>query len=165
MSRESKIINVESASLVYSANESAIGVKYQQDIIQAYESFGWELLGINGDQISMSRETQNPVYSDLIKYQAQYEAKIAEIKALGFVDEPEEPDEFDLETFGICLICLIIPGLVYAGIKIGQHISYKAKMEEYELAVAELEKKKNKIREEMKKIALDSRATFFARQN
>ena len=150
MSRESKILN---------ANGNAQGV------IQAYESFGWELLGINGDQISMSRETQNPVYAELIKYQAQYEAKIAEIKALGFIDEPEEPDEFDLETFGICLICLIVPALVYAGIKIGQHCVYKKKMEQYELDCAELERKKNKIREEMNKIVADSRATFFSRQN
>ncbi len=165
MSRESKIIDVETSSLAYLSSTRLSGTKYQQDIIQAYESFGWELLGINGDQISMSRETQNPVYAELVQYQAQYEAKIAEIKALGFVDEPEEPDEFDLETFGICLICLIVPALVYAGIKIGQRCAYKKKMEEYELAVAELEKKKNIIREEMKKIALDSRATFFSKQN
>ena len=150
MSRESKILN---------ANGNAQGV------IQAYESFGWELLGLNGNQISMSRETQNPVYPELIKYQAQYEAKEAEIKALGQVKKPEEPDEFSFSTFFIALLFLIIPGLIYMIYKIVVWSSYKSEMEQYELECAELERKKNKIREEMNKIVADSRATFFSRQN
>ena len=56
MSKESRIIKA--------------GPHGTQATITDYECFGWEVLSINGADIIMSRETQNPVYAELVKAQA-----------------------------------------------------------------------------------------------
>ena len=86
MSRESKIIRTS----IYDAEKT----------IYHYESFGWELLSINGEQITMSRETQNPVYTDLVKSQAKYESLMQEYQGLQNPVAPAKPAPF---KFGTCL--------------------------------------------------------------
>lgn len=66
MSRESKIFSVGTKAEV-------------SEKVKDYESFGWELLSINGLDVSMSRETQNPVYVHLVKKENEYEETIEEI--------------------------------------------------------------------------------------
>ena len=73
MSRESKILRA--------------GIYDAETTIQHYESFGWELLSLNGTQITMSRETQNPVYAELVKSQAKYEALYAKYNS---IQNPQE---------------------------------------------------------------------------
>jgi len=57
-----------------------VPVLRQQAHIHDYECFGWELLSVNGESVTMSRETQTPVYSDLVKYQVRYEELTALMK-------------------------------------------------------------------------------------
>jgi hypothetical protein len=66
MSRESKILTC--------------GKWEQMQTVNDYESFGWELLNATEDRLYISRETQNPVYSELQKYEIQYDAINAKIK-------------------------------------------------------------------------------------
>ena len=95
MSRESKILRTS----VYDAEKT----------IYHYESFGWELLSINGEQITMSRETQNPVYTDLVKSQAKYESLMQEYQGLQNPVAPAKPAPF---KFGTCLLLLVLAVLL-----------------------------------------------------
>ncbi len=142
MSRESKILTA--------------GPWGAQATISHYESFGWELLSLNGeDQITMSRETQDEVYADLVKHQAAYEQKMNEFRAVEF-ELPAEP-EF---SFPICLILLLIgliPGIFY--------IAYKVSCKhDYEEAIKAHYEKLKSLKAEMESIASKSRAIFFSKR-
>ena len=71
-----------------------------QQTISHYESFGWELMSLNGEQIAMSRETQDSVYGELVKRQAAYEAKLKQYEAIerAEVRHPEIPEPFHFGT-------------------------------------------------------------------
>lgn len=97
MSRESKIISAQEFDT-------------QKTIFQ-YESFGWELLSINGTQITMSRETQNPVYTDLVKHQSQYEDLLAKLRAMPVPKAPANHAPFSLNTWFISLFASFFPAL------------------------------------------------------
>lgn len=140
MSRESKLFN-ESKSL--------IGKR-----IKEYESFGWELLSINGNDVSMSRETQNKVYAELVKFEYFYEELIAQQKALV---HPPIPAKFSGGLAFIGLLAGVIPGVLYIIYKIVQNNKFKQKKYEFESEYQRLE-------EEIKKTCADSRSTFFSRQ-
>ena len=161
MSRESKIIN-----------GSQWGA---EKTIYHYESFGWELLSLNGTQITMSRETQNPVYTDLVKYQAKYEAKIAEYNAVrnpAAPKGPTPPPPFKLKTAFWGIVALVIPGVAYITYKIVQKNKHKEALAAHREALAahkaEIEKcdeRRKAILAEIEQITMDSRATFFSQQN
>lgn len=150
MSRESKIIYA-----------SVLGA---QETISHYESFGWELLSLNGNQITMSRETQNPVYADLVKLQAQYEAKEAEYKTLIAPVAPVAPPKVDFQTCLITFVCLVIPFAVYVTYKVLQAKKYKEKLAEYTASFESYNRKRKDIIDNMNSIALEGRAVFFSKQ-
>lgn len=150
MSRESKIIQAS----VHSA----------QKTINHYESFGWELLALNGAQITMSRETQNPVYPELVKSQARYEELMAKYASVINPPAPEKPAEFKLGTCLLLLLLAVVPGALYIAYKIKKYNDYKAQLAAYNNTVANNEKIKKELMDEMEKVALDSRATFFGKQ-
>ena len=150
MSRESKIIYA-----------SVLGA---QETISHYESFGWELLSLNGNQITMSRETQNPVYADLVKLQAQYEAKVAEYNALVSPVAPIAPPKVNFKTCLITFVCLVVPFAIYVTYKVMQSKKYNEKLEEYRTALANYNQKRQSILEKMESIALEGRAVFFSKQ-
>ena len=104
MSRESKIIRAS----VHDAEKT----------IYHYESFGWELLSINGEQITMSRETQNPVYSELVKNQAKYEGLMQSYIALQRPAAPAKPAPFKFGTCLILLLLAVLPGALYIAYKV-----------------------------------------------
>lgn len=150
MSRESKILNA--------------GVFSAQETISHYESFGWELLSLNGSQITMSRETQNPVYSDLVKNQAKYEELTLKYLSISDPTAPACPNEF---AFGTCLLLLVlgvVPGVIYIAYKINRHLAYKEAMQRYQDEKREVNKERESILAQMQEVALNSRATFFSRQ-
>ena len=151
MSRESKIIHAN----LHSAEKT----------IYHYESFGWELLSLNGNQITMSRETQNPVYTDLVKSQAKYEALMQEYASIRDPNPPARPAEFKLGTCLILLLLAVVPGALYIAYKVKKNQEYKQAVASYESAIAQCKEKRRAIIEEMEKVALDSRANFFAHQS
>ncbi len=151
MSRESKIFSPKVFGL--------------QDTITHYEAFGWELLSINGQQITMSRETQNPVYPELVKIQALYEEKVQEYYRLSPPEKPKAPAPI---RFSICFwtfVCLIVPFAIYITCKILQNKKYKEAMVEYSAKYKEYEKKRNIIIAQMNDLALQGRTTFFSKQS
>lgn len=151
MSRESKIMN--------SSRLPA------QTLVSHYEAFGWELLSINGNQVTMSRETQNPVYPELVKHQAAYEAKEAEYLAITPPQKPVAPNPIE---FGLCALLFflaVIPLIIYCVVKYNQNQEYKAQLEAYNAAVAACQEKKRQILAEMEQIVLESRTIFFSRQS
>ena len=150
MSRESKIIQ----ATIHSA----------QKTISHYESFGWELLSLNGAQITMSRETQNPVYSELVKNQAKYEELMLKYASIINPPAPEKPAEFKLGTCLILLLLAVVPGALYIAYKVKKHNEYKAALAAHQKTVADNEAARNGLKNEMEKVALDSRATFFGKQ-
>ena len=150
MSRESKILTA-----------GALGA---QNTISHYESFGWELLSLNGDQITMSRETQNPVYPQLVGYQARYEEKINELKSLTAPATPEKPS-FSLSRCLFLLLLAVLPGLIYIGVKIAQFVNYNRDRDAYTAEVSFVEKRKQELLAEIDEITRKSRATFFARHD
>ena len=150
MSRESKILTS--------------GAWGAEKTIYHYESFGWELLALNGNQITMSRETQNPVYTDLVKYQAKYEQLTAEYNGIKYPKKPLRPERFSFGTCLLLLLLLILPGAAYITYKIIQNNKYKDAMAVYQNQVADCDKKKAELQAEIDKITADSRATFFSKQ-
>ncbi|MBR2612785.1 MAG: hypothetical protein IKC72_06925 [Clostridia bacterium] len=150
MSRESKILNA--------------GLWGAEKTIHHYESFGWELLSLNGQQITMTRETQNPVYSDLVKFQAKYEELVLAYSSVKYPAAPEKPAPFSLKRCLILLLLAVIPGAAYIAYKIVQNNKYKEAVQEYENKKAECNAKKEKIAQEIEQTINDSRATFFGKQ-
>ena len=150
MSRESKILDGK-----------AWGV---EKTIHHYESFGWELLSLNGNQITMTRETQNPVYADLVKYQAKYEELVCAYRTVRYPEPPEKPTEF---KFGLCLFLLVlavVPGALYIAYKVKKKKEFEEAVKAHVAAKAECDKKKSDILAEIEKTLNDSRATFFGKQ-
>lgn len=147
MSRESKILKV-----------GAFGA---EKTVYHYESFGWELLSLNGDTITMSRETQNPVYTDLVKNESKYEQLVAEYNSVPHPGKPVKPAPFNLKTCGILLLLLVVPGALYIAYKINQNKKYKEAMSAYENAVSAREEKKKGIMAKIDQLLINSRATFF----
>ena len=151
MSRESKIITASE----FNAEKT----------IYHYESFGWELLSINGNQITMSRETQNPVYQDLVKHQAKYEALFKEYKTVAMPYSPKKPYPFSIATWFKSLLCLIVPCIVYTTYKIVQNNKYKQALAKYNEELAQATAKKSQLMEEMEEVAIKSRTIFFSKQS
>lgn len=167
MSRESKILKA--------------GPWGAQATISHYESFGWELLSLNGDQITMSRETQDEVYADLVKHQAAYEQKMNEYmatKAPVFPAAPKAPDApvpFSLGTCAILLLLAILPGALYIAYKVNKKREYEEAMQKHEEAKAAHKKKctemtnaynatRANLEDEMKAIVEESHAIFFSKR-
>jgi hypothetical protein len=140
MSRESKIFS-ESKALINKR-------------VKEYEAFGWELLSINGQDVSLSRETQNKVYADLLKYEYNYEDQKEKQRAL---IKPIKPTKFSLMFAFIGLLCFVLPGVIYIIVKILSNNKYKNDSLQYESEYSKLES-------EIKKICQDSRSTFFSKQ-
>ena len=141
MSRESRIFNTNA-------------FLDPQTLISHYESFGWELLSLNGNQVTMSRETQVDCYSDLVKYQYQYENNMNELLA---IKDPIAPAHI---SGGICFftfILAIFPFALYLNYKIKQKKAYKEQ-------IAENAAKRRNLLEEMENIALTSRGVFFGKR-
>ena len=141
MSRESRIIQVEA-------------FQNSQDVISKYESFGWELLSINGSQLTMSRETQVDCYPELVKYQAQYEDKLKEYMA---VIDPVRPNPI---SFGACFwlfILAIFPLAIYLTFKIKNKKAY-------EETISNNNALRAKLKADMDAIALESRGVFFSKR-
>lgn len=147
MSRESKILK----SGAFSAEKT----------IYHYESFGWELLSLNGDTITMSRETQNPVYADLIRNEAKYEQLVRDYNGVRYPKKPEKPAPFLLKRCCILLLLMVVPGALYIAYKVKQNNDYKANLAEYNNAIARCEKEKQEIMTKIDRLLMDSRATFF----
>ena len=150
MSRESKIITAQQWSV--------------QDTISHYEAFGWELLSLNGSQITMSRETQNPVYSDLVKHQATYEDLIAQYNAVRNPNMPEAPAPVTFGKLFVSFVCFVFPCVIYSVYKFNQHKKHKEALADYVAVCSGNEAKKKKLCEEMEKTVLESRGIFFSRQ-
>ena len=150
MSRESKLITAN--------------VWNPQDTISHYEAFGWELLSINGSQITMSRETQNPVYSDLVKFQAIYEQTAAEYNRLQPPAKPVAPPKVSFKTCFISFICFVIPCAVYVTYKVLQNNKYKEEMQAYNTEYSRYTQKKKALADKMQATVLESRSVFFSKQ-
>lgn len=151
MSRESRLINCN----IWSTQET----------ITHYEAFGWELLSINGTQVTMSRETQNPVYTDLVKYQAMYEELCAKYAALRAPKMPIAPPKISIKTCFISFVFLVIPCVVYLTYKIMQKKKHEAEMQNYNAEYSRYRAEQTELRKKMDEIVLQSRSVFFAKQN
>ncbi len=150
MSRESKILSV--------------GILGAESVVHHYESFGWELLCLNGEQIAISRETKNPVYNQLVAYQSQYEAKLAEYNRLKVPKAPIKPSPFDTKTFFIRLLLFIIPGVLYFINKNKEQKEYENAMVLYDEEVVKYNAKRDALLADMLQITTESRALFFGSQ-
>ena len=136
-----------------------------QDTISHYEAFGWELLSINGEQITMSRETQNPVYSDLVKYQAIYEQIAEEYARLQPPVMPIAPPKIDAKTCFISFICFVLPCVAYLTYKFIQKKKYNEEMEYYNQRYTAYMNKRSELRAKMEDTVLQSRTVFFSKQS
>ena len=150
MSREAKIINAKEFDT--------------QATISHYESFGWELLSVNGQQITMSRETQNPVFSELVKHQTEYENLLGKLRGLPYPVEPQRPIPFQLGKCFKMLLCLIVPGIAYIVYKAVKHKKYKDAYAVYQQEISDYNKKRADLIAKMEAVALESRAIFFSQK-
>lgn len=150
MSRESKILSV--------------GTLGADSVVHHYESFGWELLCLNGEQIAISRETKNPVYNQLVAYQTEYEAKLAEYNRLPVPKAPASPDPFKWGTFFLRLLLFIVPGVLYVISKKKELRAYEDDKTLYDDAVIQYNEKRDALLTEMTRITTESRALFFGSQ-
>lgn len=145
MTRESKLFTAVSKSDV-------------SNKIKDYESFGWELLSVYGNDVSMSRNTQNPSYVHLVKYENEYEnineqIKLSKIELSKLSYTPITPILMLILT-----IMLIFPGVLY-------YLYKKKQKEEYLQRKSQLEAKISQLEADKIKIVNDSRATFFAQRS
>ena len=123
---------------------------------------GWELLSINGNQITMSRETQNPHYVELVKYQAKYEEMLNEYNSIMYPDPPAKPYPIEFKTCFWTFVALIVPFVFYIRHKIKQKKQYQEDYANYMLTVDTLNARKKHLREEMDNTVLQSRGVFFS---
>ncbi len=151
MSKESRIFSAQ----LWSAQET----------VTHYESFGWELLSINGSQIVMSRETQNPVYSELVKYQAIYEDTEATYKNMIAPVRPAPLPPVNYKWAIIGFLCFIIPGALYVAYRVNKKKEYDLAMREYDNRLAKYNSKRQLLLAEMKQTAEQSRAVFFSKND
>ena len=141
MSRESRIFQ-------------ATHFQKPQDVISHYEAFGWELLSVNGNQLTMSRETQVECYTDLVKYQAQYEEKLKEYSS---IKDPVAPADI---SFGLCVFTFILAIFPFA-----LYLTYKIKEKnKYKETIASNNAARAKLLSEMDEIVLQSRGVFFSKR-
>ena len=153
MSKESKILQA--------------GPWGAQNTISHYESFGWELASMNGNQIVMSRETQDPVYPELVKHQAAYEEKVAEYQALEkpCLYPPVAPAPISFKTCFILFLLFIVPFALYLTYKISKKNEYNEKFVAYQAehtkAMNAYNATKSRLVAEAEAIAAESRAIFF----
>lgn len=149
MSREAKIIDT-----------SVLGV---EKTINHYESFGWELLSLNGEKIVMSRETQIPVYADLVKNEIKYAELLKEYVEMKYPEKPLPPPPFGIGKFIILFILGIIPGLCYLCYKAKQRSNATVESYRYYTQIERCDKRKEDILKEIDQLVMDSRATFFGK--
>ena len=140
MSRESKIFSVDQKREVPKR-------------VKENEAFGWELLSINGFDVSMSRETQNKVYHQLVKYEYEYETLREEQDNLYF---PKTPFAFSITLMLLLLIIFVVPALIYISLFIYFRLKYNREYSEYVSQYDVLEEK-------IKKVCDQSRTVFFSR--
>lgn len=140
MSRESKIFTTSKLKI--------------SEKVKDYESFGWELLSINGTDVSMSRETQNKVYVELVKYEHQYEELALRRNGIEY---PKKPTNMDAGIVILLLMLFIIPGIIYIYVKVQQDKKYN---ELYSIAESE----RMRLEDAMKDVCNVSRATFYSKQ-
>jgi len=143
MSRESKII------------ETSIGRNSQQ-IVYDYECFGWELLSLDKEQIVFSRETQNPVYPQLLKHQLAYEEKVNERNAL--LGNTFHQKLYNVKLALFLFVLAVVPFILYT-------VFYYKKKKELDAARNANSEKIAAIEAEMKRITEESRAIFFSKQS
>lgn len=151
MSRESKLITAKEFDT--------------QTTITHYESFGWELLSINGNQITMSRETQNPVFTDLVKHQAQYETLLQKYRSLVSPIAPVKPHPFSFKTCFLTFVLLVLPCVAYVTYKIIKKKKYNEAFANYDAELTAYIAKKNELLKQMEDVALESRGIFFSQNN
>ncbi len=150
MSRESKI---------FSEPKALINKR-----VREYESFGWELLSINGTDVSMSRETQNKVYVELVKYEYEYEALREKLSYMRPPVAPSRPRQFDYKLCLILLLIFILPGAGYITYKVIEYNKYKESMELHNQAMASFKADYQVLEQEIKRLCEHSRAVFFSKQ-
>jgi hypothetical protein len=143
MSRESKIFDVTEK-------------KHIKNKVRDYESFGWELLSINGLDVSMSRESQSPVYAELVKFEYEYEELVSQQEEL-YHRRPIKPAPFNFVLALLLLVIFVLPGVVYIVLAIMKNKKFKQDYEVWDLEMRKLEGEKRRVCNE-------SRSTFFSRQ-
>ncbi len=150
MSREAKILRPGEMGL--------------EKTVHHYESFGWELLSLNGDTIALSRDTQNPVYTTLVRNEIKYNKLVKEYNEMQPPVAPEGPVPF---KFGKCFLLLIlglIPGFVYMSRKRKDKLQWQAAMAKYNKALDRFEEDKKETLDTIAKLLKESRATFYSRR-
>jgi len=140
MSRESKIFSVQQKREVPKR-------------VKEYEAFGWELLSINNLDVSMSRETQNKVYQQLVKFEYEYEILREEQENLPF---PKDPFAFSFILFLLLTVLVVVPGILYLCLFIFFRVKYKRDYEEYA-------RQYDLLDEKIRKVCDQSRTVFFSR--
>ena len=150
MSRESKILRPGEMGL--------------EKTIRHYESFGWELLSMNGDAIALSRDTQNPVYTTLVRNEIKYNKLVKEYNEMQPPVAPEAPEPFKRGACFVRLLMLLVPGFVYIRRKRQERLQWEASMVRYNKALNRYEEGKKETLDAIAKLVKESRATFFGRQ-
>ena len=102
----------------------------------------------------MSRETQNSVYTELVKYEYQYDVLREKLDNL---KKPIQPSSFSLIMFLVSTLLFVVPGVLYVYFYIKRKNQYEEDLKVYNETCDQLVK-------EIKKVCDDSRAVFFSRQ-
>ena len=104
--------------------------------------------------VSLSRETQNSVYTELVKYEYQYDVLREKLDNL---KKPIQPSSFSLIMFLVSTLLFVVPGVLYVYFYIKRKKQYEEDLKVYNETCDQLVK-------EIKKVCDDSRAVFFSRQ-
>ena len=150
MSREAKILKPGEMGL--------------EKTVHHYESFGWELLSLSGDTIALSRDTQNPVYTTLVRNEIKYNKLVKEYNEMQPPVPPMEHARFKFGKFLLLFILGVVPGIIYIGCKIKHKRQNEAANAKYQRDLERFDESKAEALDVIAKLLKESRATFFARQ-
>ena len=150
MSREAKILKPGEMGL--------------EKTVHHYESFGWELLSLNGDTIALSRDTQNPVYTTLVRNEIKYNKLVKEYNEMEEPIPPVEHTRFKFGKFLILFILGVIPGIIYIGRKSSHKRQDVAANAKYQRDLNRFEESKKEALDTIAKLLKESRATFYSRK-
>ncbi|MCL2555535.1 MAG: hypothetical protein FWE03_00760 [Firmicutes bacterium] len=152
MSRESKIIDCPPAQ--------------QKHCIYEVECFGWELLNLHGERITVCRETQHPKYQDILKLESALNAKkqlqneLIQQKIKLSHDLKLIQKKSDCMIMALAIIFSLGLAIIYF---VKANNKRKLLIRRITNRINELNLEIEKLQPEMSQICQDARATFFGK--
>ena len=133
--------------------------------IYHYECFGWELIQLTENKLVFSRETQDEVYDELVKYERQYNDLYEQKAKLVDPKKPINSKPFNLLLCLVLFVLFIIPGIIYLIINKKNQDKYAEQLRMYDEDLLAYKDELADLNTQMANILAKSRALFYSKRS